>query len=58
MEQSAPWDANRFAASQEITRILWKTKVFYLMYKCSPPFPILSQINPVHAPIPVPEDPS
>jgi hypothetical protein len=27
MEQSPPWEANRFAASQEIPRILWNPKV-------------------------------
>ena len=27
MEQSPSWEANRFAASQEIPRILWNPKV-------------------------------
>jgi len=27
MEQSSSWEANRFAASQEIPRILWNPKV-------------------------------
>jgi len=27
MEQSPSWDTNRFSASQEILRILWKLKV-------------------------------
>jgi len=58
MEQSASWDANRFAASQEITPTLWNTEVLYHMYKSPLPVPILSQINPVHVPIPIPEDPS
>ena len=50
MEQSPSWEANWFVASQEFPLILWNPKVHYRIYKCPPPVPILSQIDPVHAP--------
>jgi hypothetical protein len=58
MEQSPFWEANRFAAGQEIPRILWNPKIHYRIPKCLPPVPILSQLYLVPYPhIQLPEDP-
>ena len=51
MVQSPSWEANWFAASQEIPRISWNPKVHYRTHKRPPPIPILGQPNPVHIPI-------
>ena len=50
MVQSPSWEANWFAASQEILRILWNPKVHYRTHKRPPPARILCQPNPVHIP--------
>ena len=53
MEQSLSREANRFAASQEIPRILRWPKVHCRIYKWPPCVLILSQINTANAPIPL-----
>ena len=44
------WEANRFAASQEIPCISRKPNVHYRTHKRPPPVSILGQPNPVHIP--------
>jgi len=39
---------NMFAASQEISRIVWNPNVPYRIQKCPPTVPILRQLDPVH----------
>jgi hypothetical protein len=50
MEQSPSLEAKRFAAGQEIPRILWNQKVYYRIQKYPPTVSNLSQLNPVHNP--------
>ena len=50
MVQSPSWEANWFAASQEIPRISRNPKVHYRTHKRPPPVSILGQPNPVHKP--------
>jgi len=50
MVQSPSWEANGFAASQEIPRISRNPNVHYRTHKRPPPVSILVQPNPVHIP--------
>ena len=50
MLQSPSWEANWFAASQEIPRISRNPKVHYRTHKRPPPISNLGQPNPVHIP--------
>ena len=50
MVLSPSWEANWFAASQEIPRISRNPKVHYRTHKRPPPVSILGQPNPVHIP--------
>jgi len=50
MVQSPSWEANWFAASQEIPRISWNPKVHYRTHKRPPSISILGPPNPVHIP--------
>ena len=50
MVQSPSWEANWFAASQEIPRISRNPKIHYRTHDRPPPVSILGQPNPVHIP--------
>ena len=50
MAQSPSWEANRFAASQEIPRISRNPKAHYRTHKRPPAVSILDQPNPAHIP--------
>ena len=59
MEQSLPREANRFAASQEIPRILWNRRLHLRIHNCPPPVPHPEPARSSPYPhILLPEDPS
>lgn len=49
MQQSRFWESGSSSASQDIPRVLKKTKVHYLTYNSPPNVSVLIYINPVHA---------
>jgi len=51
MVQSPSWEANWFAASQEIPRISRNPKVHFRTHKRPPTVSILGPPNPIHTPI-------
>ena len=57
MEHSPSWEANRFTASQEIPRILWKPKVPRINVPATSPYPEPDPSIPSPT-IPPPKDPS
>jgi len=57
MQQSPYSEANSFSASQEIPLILWNEMFYYRFQNIPSLVPILTQINPVHTPISLLEDP-
>jgi len=56
LEQSSSCEAKSPSPSQEIPRILRSKNVRYRIHSSPSPDPILSQINPICTPIPLPED--
>ena len=49
IEQGPSWEADSSSACPEILRMLRNPKVYYRISNSSPPVPIQSQIDPVHA---------
>jgi len=47
MEQSPPWEANRFSAGQELPCNSRNWTVHYCVYKCPPPVPFWADFMPI-----------
>ena len=52
MVRGFSWQADGSSANQKIVRVLWKSGLNYRIHKNLLFVPILSQINPIHAPHP------
>jgi hypothetical protein len=48
MQQNPCWEINSNSASQEISRNLWNSKVYYHVHKIPPLVPIMSQMHPFY----------
>jgi len=50
MHQSPSLEANRFQLVKKFPIFLWNPKLHYRIHKCPPSVPLLSLIDPIHAP--------
>jgi len=50
MGKNPSWEANRLSASKKFPAFYGNRRFTTALLKCPPPIPILSQLDPVHAP--------